>query len=168
MIGISFDLRGANEAIRTLRQVGLNVRDFRPAWKEFTPILVEQNKQIFEAEGPPGAPWAELTPRYKAKKAHSKYAAKPKLQLGGTLYRSMTTKHGKNAVRVSKQHFFAFGTSVHYAASHNYGYAARNLVARPFIGMLENTMLQLGLILVRHMIKGTRFTMAGEPTITRS
>lgn len=130
MIQTQFDTAGLE-----MRLGGLftGLRDLRPVWGDLHTIFMEFMKRVFATEGAHGGQrWAPLSPAYAAwKRRH--YGDLPILHLRGTLSKSFTEAAAEGHVYRTGPAFMEAGSSVRYARAHQWGYAQRNLPARPII-----------------------------------
>lgn len=134
-------LPGVQKGLVSL-QVTLN--DVTVFWSDvFAPKYFAAIQDLFKTSGTPrgeggkfsGAPWTMLSPAY-AKWKYKHYPGQPILTRDGRLRDSLAwggNTLGPEGVWVATKHYAQFGTSVPYAAAHQYGVPKRNLPARPFL-----------------------------------
>ena len=119
---------GERQLAKRFGKMADNSRDYTNFWQaNAKPILIEEIQYIFSKRG---------VPRWLRRK---KPAAHPLMEKTGTLRRSWTIPRRKgNIFRIRKDHV-EFGTSLPYAAAHEFGSPPRGLPARPILATLLKT-----------------------------
>lgn len=124
-----------------------NSRDLRPAFRKVAGVLADSIEETFEKERDPvtGAPWADLRPETKNRRAEvGKWPGK-KLQVTGQLIASFSTRYGKD--------FAVVGTNKEYAPQLHFGRnAIPRMVARPFLGVTQDEIDEITDIFRRHIL----------------
>jgi phage gpG-like protein len=136
--------------------------------KNFKPVF----RTILGTEGPDSPPWtlkggvhysiakgttpgrtrvAPLSPKYKAWKAKHFSGDLPIRMLTGRMYDSLVNK-GEGAVEAISNTKLVYGTSVVYAAAHQYGNPSKKLPARPFLGFAKGQMARINLELRKYLL----------------
>lgn len=141
---LHFDLIGFKGVQQSLVSLETTLNDVTAFWTEvFAPTYFAAIQDLFNTSGTPrgeggkfsGAPWAALTPIY-AQWKYKVYPGAPILTATGTLRNSLAwggAGLGPGGIFEATPHYVRFGTSVPYAAAHQYGSPKRNLPARTFL-----------------------------------
>lgn len=115
---------------------------WRPTQKDWSPILLRENKALWPSESDPtsGKPWASLTPRYRAWKIQN-VGSLPILMYSGRMFNSAEVKPYKTGFSVS---------STPYGKYHQFG--TSRMTSRPWMGLPETAMTQLPGIAWKHIL----------------
>ena len=126
MTGVTLKINLDDQALgQALEKLQRRTATLRPALTEIGEYLLEATEDRFvEQSDPAGRPWARLSPGYKKRKRKHQDLM---LVLDGYL-------KGTLAKRVSGARL-EIGSNRIYAATHQLGDAARNIPARPFLGL---------------------------------
>ena len=125
MAGSFVEITVADAEIRkALEQLQAKLGDLTPVFRDLGEALKISHRERFSrGVGPDGQPWPELSPGYRATKKKNK---DKKLVLDGWL-RELHYQAGGTELRL--------GTDRLYGATHQFGDPARNIPARPFLGL---------------------------------
>lgn len=136
-IGILVNGGEAGPELRRIRvafeRTGDDIADFSKGLFPKLPAIfeAEEERQFDSRGGGPSGAWEPLKEPY-AKWKEEHYPGKGILELSGDLRAGLTQSSSPFAVRSYSSDEFVFGTNgVAYASSHQLGYAAHNLPARP-------------------------------------
>jgi phage gpG-like protein len=131
---IALEIIGKERLIDALDDLGLSLRDFRPAFISATREFYAIQKDLFASEGRTGASgqWRRLSKRYAAWKAKAA-PGKPILELTGTLRRSLTQPNARYSTRRLTAEEMIVGTSDPKARFHFSG--TRRMPKRPPISL---------------------------------
>lgn len=101
MTQMEVDVQGAEEIKKMLSQLGLDVKDLKPAMDEVGRDVTKYfGGQVFASRGSViGQPWQRLSDRYAAAKA-KKWGSKPLLVASGRMQKSFRHKAGKMDVTI--------------------------------------------------------------------
>lgn len=149
-LDISIDTAHIQAAFARVRALGQNPR---PITRQIAGILADSSEQAFADEKDPqtGMPWADLTPKHKAKRAKLGYSGK-KLQMRGDLAMSLTTGFGTTSAWI--------GSNLEYAAIHQLGGTPdmapgpAAVPARPYMG-LDSVARQEVLLVIQRAVQGS-------------
>ena len=151
---IDFETEALGQALASLRRQAENPR---PALAEIGEYLLEATEDRFAAQvDPAGRPWAPLSPRYRKKKRrHQDLILVLDGYLKGTFpYRDVGGRAASGtkaeAKRVSASRL-EIGSNRVYAATHQLGDPARNIPARPFLGLAGADKAEMLQILEDHL-----------------
>ena len=116
---------------RAVTQAGALINDLRTPLNQIATQFLEARKFIFDMTRSGPGRYDDLSPGYKAwKEKHSKKkSAYPILFLTGRLAKSITKRGGDNITAIGPTSL-TIGSSVEYAASHQYG---KGVPAREFL-----------------------------------
>ena len=119
---------GERQLAKRFKKMADRSQDYTHFWNaNAKPILIQEIQYIFSKRG---------VPRWLRRK---KPAPHPLLEKTGTLRRSWTIPRRKgNIFRIRKDHV-EFGTSLPYAAAHEFGSPKRGLPQRPILATLLKT-----------------------------
>ncbi|WP_421173765.1 phage virion morphogenesis protein [Aeromonas enteropelogenes] len=131
-LDISFDTAQIQAAFARFRALGENPR---PITRQIAGILADSTEQAFADEKDPqtGVPWADLTPKHKARREKKGHWPGKILQMQGALAMSMTTGYGPTSAWI--------GSPMVYAAIHQLGGTPdmppgpAAIPARPYMGI---------------------------------
>jgi phage gpG-like protein len=116
---LKLEFWGEAQVSRTIRRVGENVEDLRPAYDAIADLVVAENRRNFDTEGGHASGgWAPLSPKYAAWKARH-YPGKPILQREGDLIDSLTRR--PLGIEVIEPAFMVLGSGVPYLKYHQLG-----------------------------------------------
>lgn len=122
--GIEVEDRDVAAAFDRLLEAG---GDLEPAFRDIGELLLISHRERFRTqESPDGVPWTPLSPKYQARKRRNRGKI---LVLEGWLSGRMSYAAGPDRL--------VFGTPMIYGATHQFGDPARNIPARPFLGISE-------------------------------
>lgn len=149
-LDISIDTAHIQAAFAKVRALGQNPR---PITRQIAGILADSSEQAFADEKDPqtGIPWADLTPKHKARRTKQGYTGK-KLQMRGDLAMSLTTGFGATSAWI--------GSNLKYAAIHQLGGTPdmapgpAAIVARPYMG-LDGVARQEVLQVIQRAVQGS-------------
>lgn len=122
-LGIKVTHPRVQEIDRLLRELGKDMRDFRPAWRRIAKevLLPAVSKAFASKTSPDGESWAPRTEEY------SKRAKGSLLERKGRLRKSLTTEGGGAlALRKFGKMFALVGTDLDYALPLQWGYGAKS------------------------------------------
>lgn len=142
-ITIDFDLQGEEEIYAALGAVvrqGGNLTDLFQEFGEH--LLISHRERWGRQESPDGTPWAELNPKYQARKKKNQDKI---LILEGDLLDGLRYQASGEAL--------LFGTDRPYGATHHFGDPNRNIPARPFLGMTDDDKTMLLEIAADHLLE---------------
>lgn len=109
-----------------IKALGEQLGDMEPAWRAAGEAIREHVEQRFQTStAPDGSPWAELDPDYAERRKPAKILIQDR-----TLANSIKTQADPRGI--------AFGHSVIYGDTHQYGDPDRNIPARPFMPVLPD------------------------------
>ena len=142
MTGVTLKIDFETSELRSaLERLQRQAKTLRPALTEIGEYLLAATEDRFaEQVDPAGRPWAPLSPGYRAKKRRHQDLI---LMLDGYL-------KGTLAKRVSAARL-EIGSNRIYAATHQLGDAARNIPARPFLGLASADKAEMLAILEDHL-----------------
>ena len=107
-----------------LQKLQAKLGDLTPVFRDLGEALqVSHRERLTRAVAPDGASWPDLSPKYRARKKKNKDKL---LVLDGWL-RELHYQAAPDALRI--------GTTQLYGATHQFGDPARNIPARPFLGL---------------------------------
>jgi phage virion morphogenesis protein len=110
-----------------LKTLQARLGDLTPALADIGESLLNSTRARFDSmEAPDGTPWAPLSPFYQKTKPKHKDLI---LTLNGYLRGTLAYQASPHELRL--------GSPMVYAAQHQFGNPARNLPARPFLGLSE-------------------------------
>lgn len=127
----------------------MNTNWWNPTRKEWTPILQDSQASNYwksETDAFTGAGWARLTARYAVQKS-ALYPGAPILRATGAMQDSMT-------ITSTAKKFHVHG--VDYGKYHQFG--TRKMVARPWVGVPEQTMGPLSDIALKNVLSRSRYS----------
>ena len=133
---ISFDIRG-----RGFKPVNLDW--WSSTQKQWAPVLLKDNKTYWGRQANPnnGRPWAPLSPKYREWK-QKRASGQPILKLTGEM-------QGTAKIVPQKSGFEVQTTS--YGRYHQFG--TGRLVARPWVGVPQNSIKQLTTIAWKNILR---------------
>lgn len=118
--------------------------DATPALRDIGEALLNSHRRRFEEQtAPDGTPWAPLSPSYQAKK---KKNADKILVLDGSLSGLLTYQVSPDGLEL--------GTNRIYGATHQFGDPARNIPARPFLGLSADDRAKVLEIFSKYLMRG--------------
>ena len=143
-IEVTVDSYQVSQMLLRLRS---KVENLRPVMAEIGEIVVESVQRNFEEHRTPDdRSWAKLSDRYAVWKSEIKGRnIDDILILNRILMGSIHRSAGSHEVRI--------GTNVDYAATHQFGDAARNIPARPFLGLRDDDWPEIEAAIQRHLFK---------------
>jgi phage gpG-like protein len=116
---LKLEFWGEAQVSRTIRRVGENVEDLRPAYDAIADLVVAENRRNFDTEGGHASGgWAPLSPKYAAWKARH-YPGKPILELTGDLRDDLTER--PMGVEVIEPQTIRLGSTLRYGGYHQAG-----------------------------------------------
>lgn len=131
MITFSAEVQGVVELERAFNRIDHYISDFRPIWPSVTPVIYGIFHAQFDSQGGHGASgrWKALSPAYrKWKEKH--YPGQPILKLTNSLYESLASPEGNDAIYRPEVDQLTIGSKVPYAAAHQ--------KTRPIISLTED------------------------------
>lgn len=136
-----------NEVVKSrLLDVKRRALDLSQPFQAFIPYWMEQERQVFAAQGLPQT-WPALSPAYAAWKA-KRYPGKTILRRSDRLYQSLTT-FGADTIAEGRPRSLRFGTRVPYWQFHETG--TRRMPARPVMVLLPATWERLNRMVMEHL-----------------
>ena len=142
---ITVDDREVQDA---LRRLGDKASDLTPAMKQIGEYLRFRTEENFMGEQTPeGQAWQKLSPKTEANKAKKK-GINMILQDTGDLRGSIAYEAGARSVKIGTN-VMVGGYSL--GAIHNYGAPARNIPARPFLGVSNDDRAEITQILLDYL-----------------
>lgn len=143
-IEVTVDSHQVSQMLLRLRS---KVENLRPVMAEIGEIVVESVQRNFEEHrSPDDRSWAKLSNQYAVWKSEIKGRnIDDILILNRILMGSIHWSAGSHEVRI--------GTNVDYAATHQFGDAARNIPARPFLGLRDDDWPEIEAAIQRHLFK---------------
>ncbi len=145
LIEVKLEVQGDEELAKAFELMRSRVNDWRPFWPDIAAVFYIGEKALLDSQG--YGRWEPLSDGYKAWKTKH-YPGEQMMQLTGDLYRSLTTKWNPHAVYELEALSMTLGTTVPYAAAHQYGYAPRNLPARVIMDVTETDINIMGRVAV--------------------
>jgi phage virion morphogenesis protein len=165
-INVEFDDRQVREALKRLERAGGNLK---PAFQDIGEYLLISHRERFDKEqAPDGTPWEPLADSTLRRKM-LKGVRRGKGQKRKTLTTSQGTKAGainalaRGKIMVERGDLrdllryqasgagLQLGTDRIYGATHQFGDPARNIPARPFLGLSDQDQVEIMAILERHL-----------------
>lgn len=144
-------------------------KNFKPFFKR---VVGKENSDVdwtirgalkftFESQkGPNGEAWKPLSEQYKKWKDKN-YPGRSLLELTGTLMKSLYEKN-ENTVFSMLPKKLNYGTSLPYAAALHFGYPARNLPPRPYMGWRKGQEDRIKLELRAYLLEAFKTKKVGE------
>ncbi len=156
MAGVRTAIRVEDAAVKAAfeRLIAL-AGDPRAALADIGEGLLGTTKDRFREErAPDGSLWAPLSPEYAARKLRQR--GKPKiLQLRGHLFATLVYQVFPGHVAV--------GTNRIYGAVHQFGFPAKGIPARPYLGITEEDQVDAVAILEDHIQRALGGAGAAQP-----
>ena len=131
---------------------------FKAAGKQLEKIEAD-NFQSENAKGKSGR-WKPLSKAYEKQKLKKfgTFALLAGVEIATEkLYKSLTGKTSDSIERIDKQEA-AFGTSLKYAKAQHFGYAPRNLPARPLIDPSDEQLKEISKVMRKEIVKEVKRT----------
>lgn len=136
-LDVSVDTREIEKALRDLQAA---VTDLQPAFRDIGEYLLRSHDERFrDGVDTDGNPWAELNPKYKARKPKNQDKV---LVLSGDLMDSLNYDASPTALE--------FGTNSIYGATHQFGSEDDGIPKRPFLGISSDDASEILRILQDH------------------
>lgn len=119
IVGADVDIKGVDETVHNLKQLGENADKAGPAFEKIADLFLENEKIIFKREGGSGGnKWPRNTPSTLASKIAKGLDPRP-MRATGALERSLTVARAADQIRWWNNRQIAFGTTVWYAQFSN-------------------------------------------------
>jgi phage virion morphogenesis protein len=136
MAGASFDIRLDNEQLRSaLDKLIWRAQNLKPVYAAIGEMLLVSHRDRWDRDkkqAPDGSSWATLSPGYKKSKRKRESKGADKILVLDTFLRDTSLSYSATHSGLK------FGANSEYAATHQFGDSARNIPARPFLGMSDD------------------------------
>lgn len=129
MSGTTIDIKVDDADLKAgLKKLEAKLGNLKPFFSDIGEELLNSTRERFISQTDPNnKSWAELSPAYKASKPKHKDLI---LTLNGYLRGTLTKQADKDSLRI--------GSPMIYGATHQFGDPARNIPARPFLGLSDD------------------------------
>lgn len=151
---MSIDVLGDKLVERQLLRMGSNAVNARQPLGEIQEKIRYASERQFATQGRfAGGSWRKLKPATVAYKR--RHRLDPRIEHATLrLRRSMTSKRGREAIRVVTRDELQYGTRVPYARAQHKGSPRTNLPARPLVRLTEFHKRDMVKIIQRHVMSG--------------
>ena len=144
MAGGGIALEGMDKIQRELARLASRTSNLEPALRDMGEELLQSTDQHFEkGENAEGKQWKALKEQTLKRKLASSRSRTRTLEDSGTLRDTIRHQTTADTLEV--------GTDRVYGATHQFGDKARNIPARPFLGLSEEDKQKLERIVAKHL-----------------
>jgi phage gpG-like protein len=117
-VRVEVDVIGVPTITAKLKNMAGRMSNISPAWNDVADYMMDITETTFEAQGRPR--WRPLSEKWLTFKI--KHGLDPRiLHMSGALRRSVTRRRARGQVLIIRPHELEFGTSLEYAATHQFG-----------------------------------------------
>lgn len=156
---VSIDVFGEREIARDILRKGGRMTDPAPAFAKISIMLTTRTARHWKSNGArSGKPWkplADSTVAAKARNKKARFEPEAILRLTGALWRSLTKRRDKNAIRTANSKELHWGSRVDYGKYHHSRKPRKsNLPRRAVVDFLEKDKKDVLKVLQRWIITG--------------
>jgi len=158
-VQIIFQVEGEENLIRNFSNVRKGLDDFSKAFRAAQKAFFEIEKNNYQSDNATGKSgrWQPLSPKYEARKISKLgFLGFVSLErLTDATYKSLTGE-SEHTVTVINKLDAAFGTNTPQAKAQHFGYAPRNLPARPLIDLSDGQLKRIGDVMQKEILGDVR------------